>query len=610
MEKFSKKTLLNYVNGSGIYGAPSANQTVKFQYTTSLTTAATNDTAGALTFACDANGNAAIFAQGTLVSSKIQNIAAAAATGNKHGGKTVTISYVRMDEGHKGEIGTSTFDVIDEAALEAYFTGSKTITLDSSTKLYEVKLKENGGLAVDANDGIYAVLDNIFAVDGTTIGFKSDNKTIESLVKIAYIDGQAQGQTGNDRIALTDKDGVELTHVDVQDIIGGGIVDSTSYDPVTNTLTITWVGGTTTTIDLTKIFDISDWAVKTGSTDYLTLDISTAGGNAEIGVTDKVKTGISLAESAIQEVEKTTGVEDYVSLTVAHKTNDASTVQISIDGTALNTKITELDGSVGDISTRLHDYSVAADASIDRLDSSVTALEVAVAAMDADISTAVALNAANGIYVRGTLTEENGVVSAIDASALIADTSITRYNKAQSINPAWELNSDGLLNGDAATKLKNYIDDVAAQIKDEAGAVDTSLSDADTPNFISIHEEQEDGEITVFTINSSYGAYDYTAATHTFGTATNGLAKVADTQTFVQTVVESLDASVADKDSKEFVEIKIEETDGRLSSADVAVTYGAFTVTPGNVTASTQGVADASAVAAAVNGALVWTVLS
>jgi hypothetical protein len=94
MEKFSKKTLLNYVNGSGVFGAPAANQTVKFQYATSIATAAASQTAGALTFAADSNGNAAIYAQGTLVSSKIQNVAAAAATSAKHGGKTVTVTYI------------------------------------------------------------------------------------------------------------------------------------------------------------------------------------------------------------------------------------------------------------------------------------------------------------------------------------------------------------------------------------------------------------------------------------------------------------------------------------------------------------------------------------
>ena len=86
MEKFSKKTLLNYVNGAGIYGAPAAQSTVKFQFTTNLATAATNGTAGALTFAADAAGNAGIWAQGTLVSSAIQKVEAAAADGNKHGG--------------------------------------------------------------------------------------------------------------------------------------------------------------------------------------------------------------------------------------------------------------------------------------------------------------------------------------------------------------------------------------------------------------------------------------------------------------------------------------------------------------------------------------------
>ena len=171
------------------------------------------------------------------------------------------------------------------------------------------------------------------------------------------------------------------------------------------------------------------------------------------------------------------------------------------------------------------------------------------------------------------------------------------------------------MNGDAATKLKTYVDDVAAQLRDEAGAVDSSMSDADGANFISIHEEQEDGEITVFSIDSSYGVYDYTAGTHTFGTPTDGLAKVADTQTFVQSVVESLDLAnnVADAsaiDSSNFVKTTISETDGIVKNESVEVTYATITSAPGAITVNQNGIVKGDVLESAIEGALTWTVLS
>ena len=589
----NKQDFLKFIKGAGVglYGAPAAQSTVKFQYTTNLATAATNDTAGALTFAVDANGNAGIWAQGALVSSAIQKVEAAAATGNKHGGKTITVTYIVANT---GAVTTSTFDVIDEAALEAYFSGSKTITLDASTDKYEVKLKENGGLAVDPDNGIYAVLDNIFAVDGKTIAFKNDNKTIETKVKIAYV--AADEQTGQKAaIQLQDVDSTKLSEVTVESLIGSGIVSSTSYDAATNTLTINWVGGATTTINLTDIFDISDWAVKTGSTDYLTLDISTAGGSAEIGVTDKVKTGITLAESAIQAVEKGTSVENYVSLSVADHATDASTKVISIDGTSLNTKISEIDGSIGDISTRLHDYSVAADASIDRLDSSVNLIETAIADMNANLSANI-LDGSIGI----TLVETEGKVTSIGVTATEADTTFTAATDAE--HPATLTSTSGLLTGAA-------IADIVSYVNAKSGALDSSVTGQDSPNgFVKVNTVQTDGALSAENVTVVYG--DYAEPQN------NGIATTSTTKTYVDAEISNainaldLAATVADAsaaDAAGFVKTTISETNGIVKNESVEVTYG-------NYSTHTNGIAKTADTSVFVEeqiaAALTWTVLS
>lgn len=572
MEKFSKKTLLNYVNGAGLYGSPAPQSTVKFQFATNLATAATNNTAGALTFAADAAGNAGIWVQGTLVSSAIQKVEAAAADGNKHGGKTVNVTYIVAAT---GEVTTSKFNVIDEAGLEAYF-GSKTIALDASTDKFEVKVKENGGIAID-NDGIYAVLDNIFAVDGKTIDFKSDNKTIETKVKIAYV--AANDETGQKAaIQLQDADSTKLSEVTVESLIGSGIVKGTSYDAATNKLTINWVGGATTIITLSDIFDISDWAVKTDSTDYLSLDINEVAGTAEIGVTSKVKTGINLAETALQGLSKVTGAENYVTLTVADG-SDPSTKTVSISDAALNTKIVALDAKDSEI-----------ESSIGRLNSSVSAIETKIAGMDADLS----VNALNG-SIGITLSETDGKVTAIDITATEAKTTFTPAS--DSIQASLESTS-GILTGSA-------IEDIVAYVDAKSSAIDSSLTSNDTPNYVSIHEEQVDGKITVFTVNTSYGNYDKDSQV-------NGLATTVATKTYIDSEIQSLDLANNVKDASAvdgagFVKTVISETDGIVKNESVTVTYGDYS-THANGIAKT---ADTSVfVGEQITAALTWQVLN
>ena len=635
----NKQDFLKFIKGAGVGlygGSPAQGTTVKFQMATgdnAIGRALASNVAGALTFASDSNGNAAIFAtdgqgNGTLVSSKILNIESAAASSNKHGGKTVTISYV--DATQPSGVNTATFDVIDEAGLEAYFANSKTIAFNDTTDVFEVK------------------------VDGTTI-LVDESNGLKTGLKIAYI--AEEGTTGA-TIALRDNSDNVLSSINVSDIVGDGVLKGSIYHEDTNILELRFGNGkvynpadpttyTAVNVDLQKLIDINDVFIANDSSVYLhaELDASTvtlstnmqdpstadathtgladalkvkqyvdskttdlavsASGDdyvaasvaandkkhINVAATDDLKVAVANANSAIQGiVEGNPTSEQYVSLTIANHTTDSSTKTITVDDTDLVAKISEIDGSIGDVSTRLFNKTSEIDTSIDRLDTSVSGIETQIAAMDADISTASELDAAEGIYVRGTLAEENGVVTSIGLTSLIANTSITRYDKAGDIDPAWTLN-----------------DDVAAQLRDEAGAVDSSKSDADSANFISIHEEQENGEIKVFTVDSSYGAYNYTAGTHTFGTVTDGLAKVADTQTFVQNVVESLDLAndVADAsaaDAAGFVKTTISETNGIVKNERVDVSYG-------NYSTHENGIATTADTSAFVQSLLTWTIL-
>ena len=154
---------------------------------------------------------------------------------------------------------------------------------------------------------------NALSVVGTNTGLENANP----LYTIALaVDGKTITKTGKDglatalalkveaasgenkaRIALVDSNGgsgyAVLSSVNIEDIVGSGIVQGSAYEPSTGMLTITWAGSTgenpkTTSIDLGALLDIQDIIIKSDSTDYLSFTAVDAGtengGQAQIGV--------------------------------------------------------------------------------------------------------------------------------------------------------------------------------------------------------------------------------------------------------------------------------------------------------------------------------------
>lgn len=133
------------------------------------------------------------------------------------------------------------------------------------------------------------------AVDGQTITMPSGGlKTALALKYEAATTGEGAHEA---RIVLADQNGASgynaLSSVNVSDIVGSGIVQSSAYEPSTGVLTITWAGSTqqdpkTTNIDLGALLDIQDIIIKSDSTDFLSfaaVDPGTeTGGQAQIGV--------------------------------------------------------------------------------------------------------------------------------------------------------------------------------------------------------------------------------------------------------------------------------------------------------------------------------------
>ena len=591
MEKFSKKTLLNYVNGAGLFGAAAGSQTVKFAYTENIAKVGTA-AEGTITFYADTTNKTGIIAVGgDVVSSKILNVTSTAVNNGKTGENTITVTF--FNDSTKAA-DTITFDVVNAAAAKAYF---------------EDYFESSQSIAITG--GTADVI-----VDGATI-LIDENDGLKSGLKLVYV--PASAASGDDpavdaHIALSDNSNTELYTIPVASIVGNGVLDHSSYDKQKNELHLFFKTAQAgvfneVVIPVGEILDINDILIANDSSIYLSVtqdtsvvnlgvqlqDVSTADAdhnglasakaireyvdsksttlaveaegdnyvdasvdavnNKKINVaaTDKTKTAVALAETAVQSVVEGTSVEGYVALNVSAK-SDASVVTITTDDSALSAKITEIDASIDNLQakdveidssitalkakdveidssiTALKAKDVEIDSSIDRLDTSVSAIETAIAGMDADLS----VNTLDG-SIGITLSETDGKVTAIGVTATKATVTFDNTGDEPSLT-----STSGLLAGDAITPIKNYIDTIAEQGFD---GLDSQIVESDTSSYVTVTTGIVDGKL--------------------------------------------LDASSA-----------------------VAVQYADLTVAPGAVTVNTHGIATGADVKSAVEGALTWTVLS
>lgn len=174
-------------------------------------------------------------------------------------------------------------------------------------------VESNIGLEHDA-DPLYTIA---LAVDGKTIT-KTGNDGLATALALKV---EAASGENKARIALVDSNGASgyavRSYVNIEDIVGSGIVQGSAYDPSTGMLTITWAGSTeekpkTTSIDLGALLDIQDIIIKSDSTNYLSFAVDAGtetGGQAQIGVklADVTYTPTSGSTTANLTVNTTSG---------------------------------------------------------------------------------------------------------------------------------------------------------------------------------------------------------------------------------------------------------------------------------------------------------------
>ena len=173
------------------------------------------------------------------------------------------------------------------------------VAIDSQSSTVLGVTPSDTGLDVN-KDPVYTIS---LAVDGKTIA-KGDNGLETSLaLKVEAASGEGSSAK-KARIALVGSDNSELSSVNIEDIVGGGIVKSAAYDPATGKLTITWAGegdGKTTEIDLGALLDIQDIIIKSDSTNYLSFDPVTDP-SGDVG---QAQIGVKLADVTYTPTDKT-----------------------------------------------------------------------------------------------------------------------------------------------------------------------------------------------------------------------------------------------------------------------------------------------------------------
>lgn len=350
------------------------------------------------------------------------------------------------------------------------------VAIDSESSKVLSVVGTNTGVNVDANP-VYTLA---VAVDGTTIT-KTGNSGLATALKLTYHAAVTTGTPKGAYIALEDSAGNSIANseIPVSNIIGNGVLDSSSYDSETGILTLTFknADGSTTDVDvdLKEMFDIDDIIVdQTTAKDYLSF---------------------TLADPAAEEGQAVLGVK------LADVTYTASSGNTPADLTVSTTNGKMLDASDAIPAIKGYVDDVVANASAD-----------------------LAVQAEGDTYVSASIDQNNNkkVIVATDVQALTATAgTVGTYNAttgAQTTAPvAGTLSgtADSLADGaDIATKVKTYVD----------GAIAIEVARADAAITAAVYAEKTraqaaEGELaTIIGLTGNEGAREWTPTTN-YGTA-------------------------------------------------------------------------------------------
>lgn len=229
------------------------------------------------------------------------------------------------------------------AALGAQISGSTEDQIEQKLTLYALKKY--------INSKADAATTKVQAGNGISVSGNTDSTTsaktysITANVQLEYVKAVTeQGKEAGAKIKLVDKTNTGTTFgvIEVSDIIGNGILKSTSYDEKTGKLTLTFntASGTTKTeeVDLRSLIDVNDVSIDENSKNYLSvkLDSSAAETGGSQAVFSALVKGVSDDKDGLANAKD---VKSYVDTKVANKNVDAAGDEY-VTATAANNKVT------------------------------------------------------------------------------------------------------------------------------------------------------------------------------------------------------------------------------------------------------------------------------
>ena len=232
---------------------------------------------------------------------------------------------------------------------------------------------DDGTVTVDFKDTHFAseasnIVAAIVALDTTLNGELvklSNSKTLDenyeftgSIKYVAAVPAAEGKDAVPAHIALFDEDDTELSSIPVSDIIGNGVLKSSSYDAATGILTLTFAQADGTekpiNVDLKAMLDINDISIAEDSKKYLEVTLGTAEveGETQAVFGAKVKKIVGASESAdLTGLADAADVKAYVdskAIDLAITANGDDYVKASVNAD-VNKKHVIVDANVQDV---------------------------------------------------------------------------------------------------------------------------------------------------------------------------------------------------------------------------------------------------------------------
>ena len=492
--------------------------------------------------------------------------------------QTFTVKYVNA----ANAVVTASFDNVNPDLAKAFVKAQAAADaerldrLDTSVSGIETFIK--GDVVTAANNSSNAVV--VTPTDGTngyktyTVDVKVDDETVKinankviSAHKTIDVSAGGTGEEGKNFIVLKNANGVIESSIDVANIVGDGIVTSTSYNKDTNELSIVWntaAGDTTTVINLSELLDINDVFVKPGSENYLTIAADTSVLNVsaniqDISTADSTHTGLLDASTTktwvldqLTETNIKAQGDDYISATIDANDNK----KIIIDSSVENLTYTATNGDVAatlvGTPNSLVDGAQAATAISsfvnDRINASIAELD--------------ASKGGKGVNVSVGVTEVDGKITDVSVVETYATVTYTAPQTEGTPSPATLVvtNGAGLVTGNDIDSVKSYVD-----AKFEAEDSTVTVTEAQSGNYVSVTIAEVNGKLDQATSSMSVTYADY--ANTTAGIATD--AYVTDAINDLDVSTSESDSSVADTNG--FVKVTASETNGKIKMEDVSI---------------------------------------